>query len=52
LKHLMASRCTSIRFGCVSCDRQPLGDAAACDVVESPDIVEFRAPSLLRSLTV
>jgi hypothetical protein len=46
LKHLMASRCTSIRFGCVSCERQPLSDAAACEVVESPDVVEFQSPTL------
>jgi hypothetical protein len=41
LKHLMASRCTSISLlGCIKCDRLPLGDAAACDIVESsPDIV-------------
>jgi hypothetical protein len=42
LKHLMASRCTSISLlGCIKCDRLPLGDAAACDVVESssPEIV-------------
>jgi hypothetical protein len=38
LKHLMASRCTSIRFGCIKCDRQPLDDAAAVSVVESPEV--------------
>jgi hypothetical protein len=54
LKYLMASRCTSIRFGCVACDRQPLADAAALQAVESPDIVEFEIPTFppSRSVTV
>lgn len=38
LKHLMASRCTSIRVGCIACNRRPLDDAAAVSVVESPDV--------------
>jgi hypothetical protein len=42
LKHLMASRCTSIRlFGCVACDRTPLSDEAAMDVVESPETIDI-----------
>ena len=54
LKHMMASRCTSIRiFGCISCDRKPLDDAAACEVVESPERVDVRIPELrVRSVTV
>ena len=56
LKHLMASRCTSIRFGCIVCDRQPLGDAAAVSVVESPDevleIIGSTPVIQLRSVTI
>jgi hypothetical protein len=52
LKHLMASRCTSIRFGCVSCERQPLGDSAALEAVESREDV-FQSPTFPpRSITV
>ena len=52
LKHMMASRCTSIRFGCISCDRQPLSDAAAVDVIKSPEVLELGSPtSHLRSIT-
>jgi hypothetical protein len=46
LKHLMASRCTSIRFGCIACDRQPLGDAAAVSVVESPEVLNIGGPTI------
>jgi hypothetical protein len=54
LKHLLASRCTSIRFGCISCDRQPLSDTAAVDVVETSAVMDVvGSPTLqLRSVTV
>jgi hypothetical protein len=40
LKHIMASRCTKIKFCCIVCDRDPLSDAAARNVVEVPDSVD------------
>ena len=55
LKHLMASRCTSISlFGCIACDRLPLGDTAACEVVESPDVLDVGSiPAInLTSVTI
>ena len=54
LKHIMASRCTSIRFGCISCDRQPLGDEVAREIVESPDVLlGIGSPTInLRSITI
>jgi hypothetical protein len=54
LKHMMASRCTSIRiFGCISCDRKPLDDTAAIEVVESPERVDISLPELrVGSITV
>jgi hypothetical protein len=42
LKHLLVSRCTSIRFGCISCERQPLADEVAIELVESPEVIEIQ----------
>jgi hypothetical protein len=43
LKHLLVSRCTSIRFGCISCERQPLADEVAIELAESPEVLEIRS---------
>jgi hypothetical protein len=40
LKHLMASRCTRIKLGCIVCDRDPLDSASAREIVEVPDSVD------------
>jgi hypothetical protein len=42
LKHLLVSRCTSIQFCCFSCERQPLVDEVALELVESPEVLEIR----------
>jgi hypothetical protein len=42
LKHLLVSRCTSIRLGCISCERKPLADEVVIDIVESPEVIEIQ----------